>query len=109
VSAPPDRPAEAPRNHDNVGATPRPGPEEECTERPRAPRARFSDRSANDFSRWGEHPGRSTLRGVQLGSPRCGLVRERIHQADERRLVRGLVGYATSLEAMGVHATWVVC
>jgi len=54
-----------------------------------------------DRDRWHESQEWAVLRGAQLGSPRSYLVRERIHGADELRLVRGLVGYATSLAALG--------
>jgi hypothetical protein len=54
-----------------------------------------------DRDRWQEAQAWTVLRSAQLGSPRSELVREHIRAADEVRLVRGLVGYATSLEAMG--------
>jgi hypothetical protein len=54
-----------------------------------------------DRDRWQEAEAWTVLRSAQLGSPRSELVREHIRVADELRLVRGLVGYATSLEAMG--------
>jgi hypothetical protein len=54
-----------------------------------------------DRDRWQEAEAWTVLRSAQLGSPRSELVREHVHLADEVRLVRGLVGYATSLEAMG--------
>ncbi|HZT06561.1 MAG TPA: hypothetical protein VFC51_05985 [Chloroflexota bacterium] len=41
------------------------------------------------------------LRDAQMGSPTSPLVREHRRAADELRLVRGFVGYASSLEAMG--------
>ena len=50
--------------------------------------------------RWPEAPVWCVLRHAQLGSPRSGLIRERIRLADERRLVSGFVGYASSLAAM---------
>lgn len=50
--------------------------------------------------RWPEAPVWSAVRHAQLGSPRSGLIRERIRLADERRLVSGFVGYASSLAAM---------
>lgn len=40
------------------------------------------------------------LRQAQLGSPRSGLIRERIRGADRRRLVSGFAGYASSLAAL---------
>lgn len=53
--------------------------------------------------RWPEAPAWVALRNAQLGSPRSGLVRERIRSADERRLVSGFVGYVSSLAAMSGH------
>lgn len=50
--------------------------------------------------RWTEAPAWCVLRHAPLGSPRSGLIRERIRLADERRLVSGFVGYASSLAAM---------
>lgn len=35
-----------------------------------------------------------------MGSPACGLIRERIRQTDTLRLARGLVGYASSLAVL---------
>ncbi len=52
-------------------------------------------------SRWPEAETWTQLRGARIGSPHSELVRERVRQADELRLVRGFVGYATSLTAMG--------
>jgi len=54
-----------------------------------------------DRDRWQEAEEWAALRGAQLGSPRSHLVREHIRGADELRLVRGFVGYATSLAAVG--------
>lgn len=50
--------------------------------------------------RWPETAAWVALRHTQLGSPRSGLIRERIRAADERRLVSGFVGYLSSLVAM---------
>ena len=50
--------------------------------------------------RWPEAPAWPVIRGAQMGSPACGLVRERIRETDTRRLVRGFVGYAASLAAL---------
>lgn len=52
-------------------------------------------------ARWPEATVWSDLRAAQIGSPRSDLVRDRIRAAAEQRLVRGFVGYATSLAAMG--------
>jgi len=52
-------------------------------------------------SRWPEARQWTTLRSAAMGSPASALVREHRRAADELRLVRGFVGYATSLEAMG--------
>lgn len=51
----------------------------------------------HDPSRWPETPAWRALRGADMGSPRSGLIRGRIRQDNERRLVAGFVGYATSL------------
>ncbi len=50
-------------------------------------------------SRWSEAPVWTVLRGVEQGSPCCELVRERQEAAARLRLLRGFVGYATSLAA----------
>jgi len=50
-------------------------------------------------SRWPEAPVWRALRGVRLGSPCCELVAERKEAAAKLRLLRGFVGYATSLAA----------
>jgi len=52
-------------------------------------------------SRWPEAGVWTDVRAANLGSPRSELVRERVRLAEEVRLVRGFVGYATSLAAMG--------
>jgi hypothetical protein len=54
----------------------------------------------HDPSRWPEAGAWRALRGAQMGSPRSGLIRGRIRQDNERRLVAGFVGYASSLAAM---------
>lgn len=54
----------------------------------------------SDRDRWPEASVWEDLRRTWLGSPRSHLVRERIRQADELRLVQGLVGYTTSLAAV---------
>jgi len=59
-------------------------------------------------SNWPEVPEWVEFRSVQLGEPCNALVRERIRQATERRLLSGWVGYTTSLAALGqeteIHA-----
>jgi hypothetical protein len=50
-------------------------------------------------SRWPEAPVWTVLRQVTLGSPWSELVRERKEAASRLRLLRGFVGYATSLAA----------
>jgi len=52
-------------------------------------------------ARWPEARPWTALRDAHMGSPASPLVREHRRAADELRLVRGFVGYATSLEAMG--------
>ncbi len=51
-------------------------------------------------SRWKEAGAWSALRSAQLGSPGSALVRTRRREAVRERLVRGFVGYATSLGAL---------
>jgi len=51
--------------------------------------------------RWKEASGWSVLRSAQLGSPASALVPARRREASQERLVRGFVGYATSLGAVG--------
>jgi hypothetical protein len=51
-------------------------------------------------SRWPEREVWRALREVVIGSPCSPLVRERVRQADELRLVRGFTGYASSLAAL---------
>ena len=50
-------------------------------------------------SRWPEAPVWTVLRETALGSPCSELVRERTQAASRLRLLRGFVGYATSLAA----------
>jgi hypothetical protein len=50
-------------------------------------------------SRWPEAPVWTVLRETALGSPCSELVRERREAASRLRLLRGFVGYATSLAA----------
>jgi hypothetical protein len=52
-------------------------------------------------SRWPEAPEWRVLREAVMGSPRSELVRERKEAASRQRLLRGFVGYATSLAACG--------
>jgi hypothetical protein len=52
-------------------------------------------------SRWPEAPVWRVLREAAMGSPRSELVRERREAASRLRLLRGFVGYATSLAACG--------
>jgi hypothetical protein len=51
-------------------------------------------------SRWAEARAWSDLRRAQIGSPACGLIREHIERIDELRLLRGFVGYTSSLAAL---------
>jgi hypothetical protein len=51
--------------------------------------------------RWPETRVWREVRAAQMGSPRSGLVRRRINEANVERLVRGFVGYSTSLAAAG--------
>jgi hypothetical protein len=52
-------------------------------------------------SRWKEASIWRALRSAQLGSPASPLVPARWREASKERLVRGFVGYATSLGAVG--------
>ncbi len=52
-------------------------------------------------SRWKEAPTWKALRSAQLWSPASPLVPARWREASKERLVRGFVGYATSLGAVG--------
>ena len=49
---------------------------------------------------WPEDPAWSHLRAVKLAPTSTGIVRQRIEEASEEMLVRGLMGYATSLAAL---------
>src|SRR5712692_1641506 len=49
---------------------------------------------------WPEDPAWRQLRAVTLAPASTGIVRQRIEQATEEMLVRGLMGYATSLAAL---------
>lgn len=52
-------------------------------------------------ARWPLAPEWKALQAVQIGSPSSILIPERLQGDDERRLVRGFLGYATSLAAAG--------
>jgi hypothetical protein len=41
------------------------------------------------------------VREAEIGSPTSPLVRDLVRSADELRIIRGLVGYASSLASMG--------
>lgn len=56
-------------------------------------------RADSNRSRWEEAPVWALLRRAQLGSPSSPLVRLAVGSASQDRLVRGFVGYATSLAA----------
>ncbi len=56
-------------------------------------------------ARWPEAEVRVTLRNSEMGSPIAGLIRRRIRRDNERRLVSGFVGYASSIAAMDATAT----
>jgi hypothetical protein len=49
---------------------------------------------------WPEDSAWSRLRAVRLAPASTGIVRQRIEEASEEMLVRGLMGYATSLAAL---------
>ncbi|MHB1500176.1 MAG: hypothetical protein ACYCYK_03245 [Candidatus Dormibacteria bacterium] len=52
-------------------------------------------------SRWPEAPEWSVIRQAVVGSPTSPLVRDLVRSADELRIIRGLVGYVSSLAALG--------
>ena len=52
-------------------------------------------------SRWPEAPEWTVVRQAQVGSPTTPLVRDLVRSADELRIIRGLVGDASSLAALG--------
>lgn len=52
-------------------------------------------------SRWPEAPEWTAIRDAKIGSPTTSLVRDLVRSADELRIIRGLVGYASSLAALG--------
>nr|MDA8332082.1 hypothetical protein [Candidatus Dormibacteraeota bacterium] len=52
-------------------------------------------------ARWPEAPEWTVIRQAGIGSPTTPLVRDLVRSADELRIIRGLVGYASSLAALG--------
>jgi hypothetical protein len=52
-------------------------------------------------SRWPVDEDWQALKAAALGGVASQLIRQRIHESDVLRLTQGLVGYATSLQAMG--------
>lgn len=62
---------------------------------------RVPDAGDTNSSRWAVAHEWIDLSRAAMGSPRSDLVPQRIHRDDERRLVQGLVGYASSLTAAG--------
>ncbi|MDA8331887.1 MAG: hypothetical protein M0027_11945 [Candidatus Dormibacteraeota bacterium] len=52
-------------------------------------------------ARWPEASEWAVIREAEIGSPTSPLVRDVVRSADELRIIRGLVGYASSLAAMG--------
>ncbi len=52
-------------------------------------------------ARWPEAPEWAVLPGAEIGSPTSPLVREMVQSADKLRIIRGLVGYASSPAALG--------
>ena len=50
---------------------------------------------------WPVAPEWDALRNVAIGYPSSPLVRERVHQASELRVLRGLGGYLSALAALG--------
>ncbi len=56
--------------------------------------------SDSNRSRWPEHPVWAELRCAQVGSPSSPLVRQQVLAATQERLMRGFIGYASSLGAL---------
>ncbi len=57
--------------------------------------------SDSNRARWPEAPEWAAIRQAEIGSPTTPLVRDLVRSADELRMIRGLVGYASSLAALG--------
>ena len=57
--------------------------------------------SDSNRARWPEALEWTVIREAQVGSPTSPLVRDMVRSADELRMIRGLVGYASSLAALG--------
>ncbi len=57
--------------------------------------------SDSNRARWPEAPEWAVIREAEIGSPTSPVVRDLVRSADELRIIRGLVGYASSLAAMG--------
>ena len=57
--------------------------------------------SDSNRSRWPEALEWALIRQAVVGSPTTPLVRDMVRSADELRIIRGLVGYASSLAALG--------
>ena len=55
----------------------------------------------SNSSRWPCAPVWEQLRDVRIGSPCAELVRKRVRDAEEQRLLAGFCGYASSLAARG--------
>ncbi|MHB1939271.1 MAG: hypothetical protein ACYCS9_00375 [Candidatus Dormibacteria bacterium] len=58
--------------------------------------------SDSNRARWPAAPEWTVIRQARVGSPTSPLVRDLVRSADELRMIRGLVGYASSLAALGV-------
>jgi len=54
-----------------------------------------------NVTRWAEAGEWTSIRTAEMGSPQSSLIRERIRHDDEQRLLQGLLGYASSLTAIG--------
>ena len=54
-------------------------------------------------SRWPEDPVWTALRRARVGSPASPLVRQRVRAASQERLLRGFIGYASSLGALSAE------
>ncbi len=57
--------------------------------------------SDSNRSRWPEAREWAVIREAQIGSPASPLVRDLVRSTDELLIIRGLVGYVSSLAAMG--------
>ena len=63
--------------------------------------SRRTPSSDSNRARWPEAPEWAVFRQAEIPSPTTPLVWNLVRSADELRIIRGLVGYASSLAALG--------